>query len=298
MTVQRAALAGLAILGLAACSTTTPAPDSMPVTVTFALTANGKPARCGEPLGPLGTGGTPATLHDARFYVQDVALIDAAGRAVPLALAQNDWQTASVALLDFEDGSGGCTGGTRATNATVTGSAPAGRYAGLSFTVGVPPALNHSSTERAAPPLDVAAMGWSWQAGRKFMKVEVDPKGGVAKSAGAKARTWYVHLGSTGCAGNPADGESVSCTNANRLPVTVAAFDPVSQAVALDLSALFDGSALGRDRGGAVGCMSGPTDPECGPVFRQLGLSLESGRPVTPGSSPAFAVVTKPVSKP
>lgn len=279
---------------LAACSTAAPGPEPRPVTVAFALTAHGKPARCGVPLGPLGAGGTPAVLHDARFYVQDVALIDMAGRAVPLALAQNEWQTASTALLDFEDGSGGCAGGTRGTNNTVTGSVPAGRYAGLSFTVGVPPALNHGSTEKAPPPLDIAAMGWSWQAGRKFIKVEVDPDGGVAKPDGSKARTWYVHLGSTGCTGNPADGESVSCTRSNRLPVTVVAFDPATQAVALDLSSVFEGSALNRDRGGAVGCMSGPTDPDCGPVFRRLGLSLDDGRPVTPGPSPAFTAVVKP----
>ncbi|MBP2232610.1 putative repeat protein (TIGR04052 family) [Azospirillum agricola] len=295
MLIQRALLAGLAaVCGLAACSTATPAPEAQAVTVAFTLTANGKPARCGAPLGPLGAGGIPAVLHDARFYVQDVALIDTAGTAVPLTLAPNEWQTAAVALLDFEDGSGGCAGGTRATNAMVTGTVPAGRYAGLAFTVGVPPALNHSSTEKAPAPLDIAAMGWSWQAGRKLMKVEIDPVGGLAKLDTSKARTWYLHLGSTGCTGNPANGESVSCTRPNRLPVTVAAFDPATQAVALDLSSLFEGSALERDRGGAVGCMSGPTDPECGPVFRRLGLSLDDGRPVTPGSSPAFTVVAKP----
>ena len=108
MPIHRAIPACLAAASvLAACSTAAPGPELRPVTVAFALTANGKPARCGVPLGPLGAGGTPAVLHDARFYVQDVALIDMAGRAVPLALAQNEWQTASTALLDFEDGSGG-----------------------------------------------------------------------------------------------------------------------------------------------------------------------------------------------
>ncbi len=288
-----AALAAAA--GLAGCASTAPEVATQPVAISFALTANGQAARCGVPLGPLGVGKTAATLRDARFYVQDVALIDAAGKPVPLTLTVNDWQTANVALLDFEDGGGGCVGGTKATNVTVTGAVPAGTtYAGLSFTVGVPPALNHSSTEKAPPPLDIAALGWSWQAGRKFVKVEVDPVGGVAKPDGGTAPSWYVHLGSTGCSGNPATGENVVCTRSNRVPVTLAAFDPRAQAVALDLSSLFQGSAINKDQGGAVGCMSGPTDADCGPIFARLGLSLSDGKPVESGRSPAFVVVAKP----
>lgn len=294
-SLPRAAAVGLAAaLGLAACATTGPERPDQPVAVTFALTANGKPARCGAPLGPLGVGGVPATLRDARFYVQDVALIAASGKAVPVTLTPNDWQTSSVALLDFEDGSGNCAGGTKGLHATVTGHVPEGRYVGLAFTVGVPPSLNHTSTETAPPPLDIAAMGWSWQAGRKFMKIEIDPSGGVAKADGSKAKSWYVHLGSTDCAGNPTTGESVSCKRSNRVPVTVPTFDPATQAVALDLASLFDGSALTRDQGGAVGCMSGPTDPECEAVFRRLGLSLTDGRPVSAGVTSAFTVVAKP----
>lgn len=298
MRLLPALLTLTAAAGLAGCATTAPdtaQPPQQPLSISFALTANGKPARCGAPLGPLGVGKTAATLRDARFYVQDVAVIDAAGKTVPLALTVNAWQTANVALLDFEDGSGGCVGGTKATNGAVTGTVPVGTtVAGLSFTVGVPPALNHSSTEKAPAPLDSAALGWSWQAGRKFIKVEVDPAGGVAKPDGGKAPSWYVHLGSTGCVGNPANGDSVACARSNRVPVTIAAFDPSRQAVALDLSSLFQGSALTKDQGGAIGCMSGPTDADCGPIFARLGLSLADGKPVEPGRSPAFAVVAKP----
>lgn len=294
MCVRITTAAGLAAaIGLAACATAVPEPAPRTVNVTFTLTADGQPARCGAPLGRLGAGGTPAVLHDARFYVQDVALIDRTGKAVPLALTDGPWQTAGVGLLDFEDGTGACAKGTAGVNAVVTGRVPAGDYAGLAFTVGVPPTLNHTSTEKAPAPLDSAAMGWSWQAGRKFMKVEVDPAGGVARPDGSNATTWYVHLGSTDCAGNPANGESVSCGHSNRIPVTFAAFDPVTQAVALDLSSLFEGSVLTRDKGGPVGRMSGPTDPECGLVFGRLGLSKE-GTPLVAGVSPVFSVVAKP----
>lgn len=297
MTLRHLA-AGLPFLILAACATPdAPAPASgtgdKAVSVSFALTANGNPAGCGVPLGPLGSRGTPATLHDARFYVQDAALIDRAGRAVPVKLAANDWQSGGISLIDFEDASAGCAGGTKGVNTAVTGTVPAGDYVGLSFTVGVPPSLNHTSTERTPAPLDIAAMGWSWQAGRKFVKLEVDPAGGVAKPDRSRAPTWYVHLGSTGCTGNPATGETVACERSNRIPVRFAAFDPATQAVALDLTALFQGSDLTRDQGGAVGCMSGPTDADCGPVFRQLGLSLKDGKPLADGQSPVFAAVAK-----
>ncbi|WP_158511081.1 hypothetical protein [Azospirillum thiophilum] len=39
-------------------------------------------------------------------------------------------------------------------------------------------------------------------------------------------------------------------------------------------------------------------DPECGPLFLQFDLSHDGRRPVTPGSSPAFAEVAALVAKP
>ena len=71
----------------------------------------------------------------------------------------------------------------------------------------LPFALNHSDYATATKPLDVAAMAWSWQSGRKFAKIEVtDPAGATGTWT---AKTFNVHLGSTGCTGNPANGETV-----------------------------------------------------------------------------------------
>jgi len=289
----------VAACGLYGCtSTSAPVPSASavePVTLTFALTANGQPAHCGAPLGRLGQDGQTAMLRDARFYVHDVALIDAAGARTPVTLAVNDWQNGQVALLDFEDGAGHCTVGTAATNPVVTGTVPAGHYTGLAFTLGVPHALNHTSTELEAAPLDIAGMGWSWRVGRKFAKIEIDPQGGVSKADGSRAASWYVHLGATGCTGNPVNGETVSCLRPNRLPVVLERFDTATQQVVLDLNALFQGNRLSEDKGGAVGCMSGPTDPECAPLFARLGLSLDDGLP-TPTAKPSsvFGVAPKP----
>ncbi|MCO7577549.1 MULTISPECIES: MbnP family copper-binding protein [Pseudomonas chlororaphis group] len=288
-------LALIALAGLAGCAAKEPVPPAeQAVTVDFALVAGAQPVKCGQPFGPLGRDRKRLSLHDARFYLQDVALIDAAGQRVPLRLDINDWQDAQVALLDFEDGSGHCAGGTPGTHTQVSGHVPPGHYRGLSLTLGVPEALNHTSTELQGAPLDLAAMGWSWQAGRKFIKVEVDPVGGVTKVDGARANTWYLHLGATGCNGNPVTGETVACQRANRIPLTLPDFDPARQQVALDLAALFQDSTLGEHRGAAVGCMSGPSDPECVTLFPRLGLDLNSGQPVQPGHSPVFAARAKP----
>ncbi|MGC3526387.1 MbnP family copper-binding protein [Pseudomonas aeruginosa] len=264
------------------------------VAIAFEVLANGQPARCGKPLGPLGRDARPALLRDAKFYVQDVALVDADGKRTPISLSVNDWQNEQVALLDFEDATGNCTGGTPATNMVVTGTVPAGRYTGLAFTVGVPQALNHTSTELERPPLDIVAMGWSWQAGRKFAKIEIDPQGSVSKADGSRSASWYVHLGSTGCVGNPLTGGTVSCQHSNRIPLLMDRFDPTTQRVVLDLASLFQDSRISEDRGGAVGCMSGPTDPECQPIFGRLGLSLDERVPVTQGRSAVFTVGAKP----
>lgn len=265
-----------------------------PVEISFALHANGAAVQCGKPLAATGMPAVPATLRDARFYVQEVALVDQKGQLTPVKLAPSDWQNDQVTLIDFEDASGACAGGTPATNIVVKGSVPAGQYTGLAFTVGVPVAQNHTSTELEGAPLDLASMGWSWQAGRKFIKLEVNPEGGVTKADGSRSSTWFVHLGSTGCTGNPVTGETVSCMRPNRLPVVLQSFDPARNTVVLDLAALLSTSDIAHDNVGAVGCMSNPADKECIAIFERLGLSLETGVSLKSGVSPVFSAGMKP----
>lgn len=267
-------LAGIALL-LAGCAAP---PADKPVSIAFALAAGDQPAGCGRAIDGLGSPARRMQLADARLYVHDVALIDRAGQRVAVHLTDSPWQLNGVALVDFEDATGACHG-SAATNRAVIGTVPAGDYAGLSFVIGVPAPLNHTSPVTQAAPLDVVAMGWSWQAGRKFVKIELDPEGGVARAAGRPGATWHLHLGSTGCVGDPAKGEAVACSTPNRVTIAFPAFDAEHQQVVLDLAALFQGSDLGRDGGGALGCMSGPEDPECPPVFRQLGVNPATAAP-------------------
>lgn len=327
------AIGGLAAIGVAHAANKSDASDRQKVAIRFALAAGDQPVECGRDIAGLGTGGQPAQLRDARFYISAPALIDAAGREVPIELEQNDWQYANVALLDFENKTGKCVG-TADVNDTIKGSAPRGRYKGMSFVVGVPSlvrdkdgkdvVLNHSNFATAPAPLDLQSMSWNWQAGRKFIKIEVDPAGGVTRpplkpkspadvvnGAGAQGgpgaapdggapvmadapkaaplrvnedgtitvSTWMLHLGSTGCRGDAVKGEITSCANPNRIPVKLASFDAARQRVVLDLKPLFAGIDLGKDKGFSTGCMSGPADPECTPMFENLGLRLKETAP-------------------
>lgn len=285
-----------------------------PVAINFGLTAAGKPAGCGAPLTGLGTGHVNASLNDARFYVFGVNLIGADGKRAPVKLDRNDWQYAGAALLDFKDARGGkqpCSEKQPAKNTTVTGSVPAGAYTGLEFSVGLPVdgeqdggkvSLNHSNIDTAPPPLDIAAMNWSWQAGRRFLVVEVNPEGGLKRADATPARTWMVHLGSTGCKGNPATGEIVTCARPNRFKVVFDHFDVPKDIVEFDLAELFRTSDLSVDKGEAIGCMSNPVDPECGAIFAAFGLNLndsrpnagDEGLPTQAGSSPVFKVRARP----
>jgi hypothetical protein len=316
--------------------------DKRQVTIRFSLAVGKDPVRCGKDIAGLGTGGRSAQLHDARLYISAPALIDAAGREVPIELTQNDWQYANVALLDFEDKTGKCVGNADV-NDSIKGLAPKGRYRGVSFVVGVPSAvkdkdgkdvfLNHSNFATAPAPLDIQAMAWNWQAGRKFIKVEVDPEGGItrpplpAKPAPSSATTvaatdkpdgapmaveaskleppklnadgtitvatWMLHLGSTGCRGDAVKGEVTTCASANRIPVAFASFDPSRQKVVLDLKALFANIDLGQDKGFSTGCMSGPADPECRPMFENLALRLVETAPDVNDSGKPSGSVTK-----
>jgi uncharacterized repeat protein (TIGR04052 family) len=283
---------------------------TQPVAISFAITADGKEVGCGAPLADLGSGRLAAKLHEARFYVYGFKLVDSKGGRTPVALTQSEWQYGDVALLDFKDARGGnapCTESNPAKNTTIVGAVPAGSYVGLEFSIGAPVEtivdgkpvpINHSNVETAPPPLDVVGMAWNWQAGRRFVTIEVDPLSPVVKADGSKTRSWMVHIGSTGCKGNPATGEIVACARENRFAVSFDRFDPKTQRVELDFTRLFEKSDLLADKGGAVGCMSGPDDPECPAIFEALGLNLvesapgagDAGKQTKPGASSVFKV--------
>ncbi len=251
-------------------------PSGKSVTIQFAGKVGADPWSCTKTYANLGTTGVTVEPKDFRFYVHDVRLVRADDVEVPVALTvDGKWQTAEVALVDLEDGTGTCTDGTVDTNAAVKGTVPEGTYKGLAFKVGVPFAKNHGNPATAPSPLNLTQMLWSWQAGYRFVKIDTQPTGG----AGAMPR-FNLHLGSTDCVGDPEKGVAVtSCGRPNRVEVKLPAFDAATQKVVLDYAALVAGADLSLNGGGPPGCMSGTTDPECGPMFPKVGLDLTSGAP-------------------
>ncbi len=301
------ALATLPLAVLSACGgggSDTPAAPAGPrsITLNFSAVAGTTAVKCGTAITGLGSGNVDAQLKDLRFYVANVKLVKADGTKQDLTLAANDdWNLTkdgnSVTLIDLEDGTGACSGGTAAMNAQVKGTVPAGSYVGVEWTVGVPFAMNHSDYATATKPLDVQAMAWSWQSGRKFAKIEVtDPAGATGTWT---AKTFNVHLGSTGCTGNPASGETVSCVAPNRMAVTFSSFNADSQRIAVDVRALLAGNDVTRNQAGAAGCMSGGTDPECLKVFESLAIDWKAdgkgtGLPISNGAAQTlFKVVSQ-----
>lgn len=297
-------LAAVAVTALTAC-TTAPNPTAasaaagpQPVTVRFAAQVNGRPFACGQSYAGVGTTRSTITPSDYRFYVSEVALVDAAGRATPISLDQDGiWQLDDVVLLDFENGTGPCRNGTAGMNAEVRGTVPAGRYVGLRFTLGVPFARNHGDPTVAPSPLNLTSMFWNWQAGYKFIKFDAAGTGLQAASAGsepgrpgAAAAGFAVHLGSTMCAApSRTEAPKAECANPNRVTVSFDRFDVTRQTVMADIGAVLAGANVDVNAPGtSPGCMSFPGDADCPPVMGALGLAY--GGIAAPGPQRMFSV--------
>lgn len=242
-----------------------------PVEIQFRGMVGDQDFACGSAYSGIGTGDSQFVPSDFRFYVSDVHLVTLGGEEVPVTLDQDGiWQYENVALLDFENGSGPCAAfGNEATNTTVRGSVPAGVYTGITFTLGLPFALNHGNAATAPSPLNFTAMFWNWQFGYKFIRVD---------TADDKFR---IHLGSTGCQGSGPSQPPSSCSAPNRATVSLSNFNPDHGAVVADLKALLsqndiDSNAADTD----PGCMSSPLDADCGPLFNSFGLSFPGGTPI------------------
>jgi uncharacterized repeat protein (TIGR04052 family) len=280
-TRMLAALGGLGLLG--ACATPVPeaAAPGAPREIRFAATVAGTPFACGM-TASLGQPAVAARPTDFRFFVTDVALLRADGTAVPFTLTEDGiWQRGGVALLDFEDGTGPCaTGGSAATNTALRGTAPAGTYAGLRFTLGVPERLNHQDATIAQAPFNTTAMFWNWQNGYKFLKLDLSVAGTPSRATAAAAGAGHhagsgfaVHLGSTQCAAEAPTRPGRDCLNPNRPVITLTGFDPLQGTVGADPAPVLAASDLRRNTPRTPpGCMSFPGDPECNQVLPRLGL--------------------------
>lgn len=245
--------------------------SSMAIKINFEGRVGAETFDCADTYADLGSNGAEAKITDFRLYVHDVALIDQDGNAVPVTLDQDGiWQYQNLALLDFESGSGSCANGTAELHPEISGIVPMGTYNGISFKVGVPFELNHQDVAVAPSPLNLSALFWNWNGGYKFVRVD-------SLATGA-AMAFNLHLGSTGCLDDGNGGVS-SCSNPNRPEVSLTGFDPLTTTILVDYASVIADNDIAVNGGGAPGCMSGTTDPECGPLFDRLGLALDTGMP-------------------
>ncbi len=262
--------------------TEAPAAQTRSVSIDFAAMMGHENAVCSEnnvtkTYTTIGSAGDTVSFTDFRFFISEVAMVKADGSKVPLTLESNNFQYQAqngenVALMDFEDNTGNCIdrGNTAATNTRIVGTVAEGEYTGVAFTLGVPFDINHDKESYVdVVALNQPMMEWNWQAGRKFTKIEV-------KSESNASLIWNFHLGSTGCIASEDNSTVVTstCAQPNRVAVTLDNFDPETNMVKVNYKKLLMTSNVGADMGGAKGCMSGLTDPECEPIMSALGLDV------------------------
>lgn len=242
--------------------------------IAFDLQSGGAPVACGTQLTDLGTTDAIVDLLAAKLYVHGLQLSGPTSGTHTLVLADDgEWQDGAVALLDFDTDEGACAAnGDARMNDIVVATVPAGDWDTLTFGVGVPFAHNHSDVVAAKPPLDLASMSWSWQAGRKFARIDV--------KVTDDATPFNFHLGSTGCVSdNAGSSPTEPCAKPN-LPATISIpFDPATDKVVLDLARLYAATDLRNDAvSPPPGCMSNPMESvECDGIFGALGLSFGEG---------------------
>jgi len=273
-----------------------------PVSLQFAAYSGTTPIQCGTAITGLGSTSKSANILDMRFYISNVQFIRADGTQVALqpATDNNNYAgtdgkgTDSVSLITLsQTGVGACTAGT-ALNKAIQGTLAAGNYTGVTMTLGVPFSLNHlNSTDPATPAVlrsDVnPSMSWNWRGGRKFTKIEL-------QSTETGNPVTLLHLGSTGCVGDPANGTPISgCTAPNRVTLNFASFDPTKQSIALDVQSLFAAS----DFTAANSCMSSPTAAVCTDPFSALALNFNAtdgsgtGLPLASKTQTAFKTISR-----
>jgi uncharacterized repeat protein (TIGR04052 family) len=273
MTKLRICLAGLVVLVILSAGTVFAHEEAEPVTIRFAAMVGEIPAACGITYNGLGAEASTVSLNDFRFYISNVRLIDADGKETAVELTQDGlWQYDSVALLDFEDGTGGCgESGNPEMNTRIVGSIHEGDYEGVAFDVGVPFELNHLDTTTAPAPLNIPTLWWNWQFGYKFVRADLQTPDGALPA-------WLIHLGSTGC--EAADGSSAPeepCANPNVVSVRLDDFNAAENFIIADLAQLLSEVNLTENAPEPPGCMSMSEDPDCVPLFAGFGLALDTG---------------------
>jgi uncharacterized repeat protein (TIGR04052 family) len=244
----------------------------MAVTIDFRATIDGIEFACGDTYPGIGSQNTTVTPLDLRLFVQDVKLISQDGSEVPLALdVRAPWQSADVALLDFEDGTGNCGEGTPERNTKITGTVPVDQYKGIRFVNGVPEELNHLDPAQQDDPLKTFAnLSWGWLGGFRFAKIELMEVARPNEPFGSG----IFHVGSTACTGDAQAG-TVTCAKPNRNLIALDDFDPDIDTVELDIAPIF----VKTDLTETAECHA--TGDLCQSMFSAFGIDFATGKSST-----------------
>lgn len=256
------------------------------LTIPFQAKSGTTEIACGTQLTNLGLSADKGTIADFAFYIHDIKFKTKAGQTVSATLEKSDFQDPEygVALLDFQDKTDSCKGAAKPTNKLVYASVSnvsAADMTGIEFKVGLPAAVNHHNASIAAAPYNRSGMAWSWQSGHKFMRLDVNPTNKVqldyALGGANVSNSYYFHLGSTNCSGDPTTGAVVSCAAPNRPTITLSTDFKVTNLttskIVLDYAKLMASNNLNTDAVMPPGCMSGTTDIECMNIFDNLGMN-------------------------
>ncbi|HRH46768.1 MAG TPA: metallo-mystery pair system four-Cys motif protein [Pyrinomonadaceae bacterium] len=258
----------LIVFILTICSVFVINAQTQPVAINFQAVVGDKLFDCKETYEGIGTTKSKMTVSDFKFYVEDVRLIDKKDKETAVSLTNDGkFQSEKVALLDFENGEGNCTNGTKELNTTILGTVPKGKYTGVKFVIGVPEEMNHLDPTLQSSPLNLTRMMWSWQIGYKFARIDTKTTG--------RPNGYVLHLGSTNCETDP-NGKT-NCKYSNRPEFSFAKFDLMKDVIKVDLKALFAGSNVDiNQEKTSAGCMSFPGDGDCTGIFKSLGLNFEA----------------------
>lgn len=238
------------------------------VTINFQAVVGDKAFDCKETYEGIGTTNSKMTVSEFKIYIQDVRLVDKKGKETPVQLTNDGkFQTEKVAMLDFENGEGNCSNGTKELNTSIRGTVAKGKYAGVKFLIGVPTEVNHLDGTLQPSPLNITRMMWSWQIGYKFARIDTKTTG--------RPNGYVLHLGSTTCETDPSG--KTTCKYSNRPEFSFAKFDLQKDVIKVDLKALFaDANVDVNKEKTSAGCMSFPGDDDCIGIFKSLGLKFEN----------------------
>ncbi|MBV2129411.1 MbnP family copper-binding protein [Arsukibacterium indicum] len=180
-------------------------------------------------------------IRNLKFYLSDFSLDQH-----PLSLVASTWQQSQLVLLGTN-----CQGNS---NWQVHFQQPliSGQ---LSFTLGLPFAINHQNPLTATTPLNHGDMFWSWQLGYKFLRLDMQ----------SQLQGWAFHLGSTGCqSASVLRPPLTPCNAANTYRITLR-YQP-GQHLHLDLAQLLNQLVPTVDNS----CMSDNLLASCQLLFNNL----------------------------